>query len=285
MGKASCKKENMSSLDDFLTLNTRVCGYLRNSTMSSDELAHFSQAYDELSVHAHGIWSTDNDGVAMTLATFTLTLILEMVSARSARKIMRQKNGVRLYAQAVAANLLNNGVLGPIAYYMVSQRWMRHSLPWPHSLAMIGAMLVGHCIGYYAAHRWMHTRTMYWAHRFHHRFNTNVSPIVANAVSLTEYTIAYMLPFIMGSAILQPDRLSLLIAVGIISINNLLIHTPGLSDLSTLLVPWWAVSTADHLEHHMRLTTHWAAPTISIDRLLACAFGKPSNWGKEFKEA
>ena len=63
-----------------------------------------------------------------------------------------------------------------------------------------------------------------------------------------------------------PRRLSLFVGVGIVSVNNLLIHAPILDDLSAALVPWWAVSTSDHLEHHKRLTTHWAAPTISIDR-------------------
>ena len=69
--------------------------------------------------------------------------------------------------------------------------------------------------GYYCAHRWMHTRTMYWAHRFHHRFNVVVVPVSANAVSLAEYIIAYMLPFVVGAAFLRPDRLSLFAAVGL----------------------------------------------------------------------
>ena len=102
---------------------------------------------------------------------------------------------------------------------------------------------------------------------------------------LVEYAIAYMLPFIVGSFILRPDRCSIFIAIGIISLANLLIHTPGLTGLSQRLVPWWGVSTADHIEHHRRLTMHYGAPTISIDRLLACVVGKPAGWGKEFKEA
>ena len=48
----------------------------------------------------------------------------------------------------------------------------------------------------------MHTRAMYWAHRFHHRFNSHVSPTTANAVSIAEYAVAYMLPFIAGCAML-----------------------------------------------------------------------------------
>ena len=44
--------------------------------------------------------------------------------------------------------------------------------------------------GYYCAHRWMHTRRMYWAHRFHHRFNSVVVPVTANAVTVAGKTEA-----------------------------------------------------------------------------------------------
>ena len=57
----------------------------------------------------------------------------------------------------------------------------------------------------------------------------------------SQYTIAYMAPFVLGSAVLRPDRCSLFIAVGIISLNNLLIHTPFLADLSERYVPWLGV--------------------------------------------
>merc|ERR1712196_631585 len=83
---------------------------------------------------------------------------------------------------------------------------------------------------------------------------------------------------------LRPDRCSLYIAVGIVSLNNLLIHTPGLCDLSERYVPWLGVSTADHLEHHKRLTSFYAAPTISIDKLLMCVFGKPESWNQDFDD-
>ena len=150
---------------------------------------------------------------------------------------------------------------------------------------MVLAIIVGHSIGYYCAHRWMHTRSMYWAHRFHHRFNVYVVPVTANAVSPAEYAIAYMLPFIVGAQLLRPDRLSMFLGVGVVSLTNLLIHTPWLADASARLVPWLFVSTADHLEHHKRLTSHYGAPTISVDRLLACAFGKPASWNADFDAA
>eukprot|EP00966_Prymnesium_polylepis_P051693 1196877-Prymnesium_polylepis.1 len=119
----------------------------------------------------------------------------------------------------------------------------------------------------------MHTKPLYWAHRFHHRFNSHVVPMAANAVTFTEYGIAYMLPFIAGCTVFRPDGRALFAAVALISLNNILIHTPGLEALSRRVLPWWAVSTSDHIDHHRRLTTNYAAPTVSIDKLLAAALG------------
>ncbi|EOD36603.1 hypothetical protein EMIHUDRAFT_226101 [Emiliania huxleyi CCMP1516] len=97
----------------------------------------------------------------------------------------------------------------------------------------------------------------------------------AQLLHLLKYELAYL-------GVLRPDRMSMFLAVGVVSLNNLLIHTPKLADASARLVPWLFVSTADHLEHHRRLTSHYAAPTISIDRLLACCFGKPARgWRPE----
>eukprot|EP00322_Chrysochromulina_rotalis_P004963 CAMPEP_0115850210 /NCGR_PEP_ID=MMETSP0287-20121206/11845_1 /TAXON_ID=412157 /ORGANISM="Chrysochromulina rotalis, Strain UIO044" /LENGTH=274 /DNA_ID=CAMNT_0003304197 /DNA_START=17 /DNA_END=841 /DNA_ORIENTATION=+ len=255
-------------------------------------LAYFDQLHDPHKVsldvqrgydvkHA---FSLSNPGVVMTIATCVLTVVLELASLDAVRKICsdKKKQGATLYAQGVAMNVVNNCVLGPMAYELVATRWLSAPFSTSGRVAMVCAILLGHAIGYYCAHRWMHTRAMYWAHRFHHRFNTVVVPVTANAVSLAEYSIAYMAPFVAGSAMLRPDHVSLFVAVGIISLNNLLIHTPRLADMSAQIIPWLFVSTADHLEHHKRLTTHWAAPTISIDRLLALVVGKPTSWNKEF---
>merc|ERR1719235_3013580 len=182
-------------------------------------------------------------------------------------------------------NVVNNGFIGPMLYEVVSNHFMAEPLSTWGRVAMIGAVLLGHAIGYYSAHRWMHTRRMYWAHRFHHRFNCIVVPVTANAVSLAEYALAYMLPFVVGAQLLRPDRMSMFLAVGVVSLNNLLIHTPKLADASARLVPWLFVSTADHLEHHRRLTKHYAAPTVSVDRLLASVVGKPASWNSKFDAA
>lgn len=230
-------------------------------------------------------YALSNDGMLMTLLTFALTLVLELVSLDGVRGIWSKKGGTSLYAQGVLSNLVNNGVVGPPLYEFIAGRYMSESFTTYGRISMVFAIIVGHSIGYYCAHRWMHTRSMYWAHRFHHKFNVFVVPVTANAVSPAEYAIAYMLPFIVGAMILQPDRMSMFLAVGVVSMNNLLIHTPLLADASAKLVPWLFVSTADHLEHHKRLTSHYAAPTLSVDRLLASVFGKPASWDTEFDAA
>ena len=109
--------------------------------------------------------------------------------------------------------------------------------------------------------------------------------VAASAVTQTEYLFAYLIPFIVAGVILHPMPHGSIAYSGLIigHINNL-IHTPWMEEVSEKLVPWFGVSTANHFHHHRHLNTHYAAPTISVDRLLAAVFGKPESWGKEFKE-
>jgi len=127
------------------------------------------------------------------MATLLITLVLELCSIPSAMAITRQKGGQRLYLTAVAMNFFNHLILGPPVYAIATSFFCRRELypPLLSAGSCAGCVLV-HALGYYTAHRAMHTREFYWAHRFHHRFNSHVSPVVANAVSFVEYLIAYM---------------------------------------------------------------------------------------------
>ena len=71
----------------------------------------------------------------------------------------------------------------------------------------------------------MHTRSLWWTHRFHHRFNDLVCPVTANAVSVWEYGGAYMLPFFVLTPLFRPDALAAVFAGSAVSFANLLIHT------------------------------------------------------------
>ena len=106
-------------------------------------------------------YSLSNDGWVMTWATLILTALLELMSMDEVRKVCKREGGRTLYAQGVLCNVVNNAVLGPPLYELVSNRWMSQPFTAAGRVAMVFAVIVGHSIGYYCAHRWMHTRAMY----------------------------------------------------------------------------------------------------------------------------
>jgi sterol desaturase/sphingolipid hydroxylase (fatty acid hydroxylase superfamily) len=127
-------------------------------------------------------FSWKNDGSWISALTLALTIALELWCLPAVLELSARRPW--LYAQAVALNLLNNCLLGPLAYEFV-QRFLSPPLPPLQRAISTCLVLLGHAVGYYAAHRLMHTRAMYWIHTFHHKFRM-VIPSAANAVSLAE---------------------------------------------------------------------------------------------------
>lgn len=215
-------------------------------------------------------------GLVVGFGTVLLTAALELFSMDAARSVQRQPGGAALYRTAVLRNIFNNLVIGPVVYWAGVTHFCRARLePRASAIATVILLLV-QSVGYYLAHASMHIPALYCFHKLHHRFNTNVCPVAANCVSLAEYAIAYMLPIVLGIVVAAPDRLALVRAVNVISVLNLLIHTPRLAAFSERYLPWFLVGTHDHLEHHKRLTTLYAAPTLCVDRIVerALALGR-----------
>ena len=132
----------------------------------------------------------ENDAIIMTIMTVALTVLLELFSLESARKIRSKPGGRLLYAQGLFCNFLNNCVLGPIAYEIVNTYFMAEPQSLTQRTLMVAGILLGHSIGYmhmrrhmhvhrcthvrmrmhmhvygcthryYCAHRWMHTKRM-----------------------------------------------------------------------------------------------------------------------------
>eukprot|EP00802_Teleaulax_amphioxeia_P026790 Tamp_27950.p1 GENE.Tamp_27950~~Tamp_27950.p1 ORF type:complete len:269 (+),score=24.74 Tamp_27950:1-807(+) len=213
----------------------------------------------------------ENTGLWVGIATLVMTMLLELVSLPSVRAITKSAGGTALYAQAWAYTISNAVLLGPPIYGLVSHLLVVDR-PCSGALAcgvrtavLTGGLLMVHSLGYWYAHMTMHTSWLYWAHRFHHRFATTVTPCVAMAVTPVEYCLAYMLPFIVGGLVLQPDRLSLLLAVSCVSLCNLLVHTERCAEWS---LPWFLVSAEKHLHHHRRPNKHYSAPTFDVDAIM-----------------
>ena len=209
-----------------------------------------------------------SEGLRLSFGTWFLTLLLEIWSLKTVRKVRSQKGGSALYAKAITANLVNHFVFGWTLYTIASVNFcpVDKELETFERMYSVFSILMVHSICFYSAHRAFHTYpSLYKHHRFHHRFNVHVPPMAANAVSATEYIVAYILPFIVPMPFLRPDTFSLQASVAIVSITNVLVHTPKLSELSEKYLPECLVSTSDHLEHHRKLNTKYAAPTINVD--------------------
>mmetsp|Transcript_2977 Transcript_2977/g.4762 ORF Transcript_2977/g.4762 Transcript_2977/m.4762 type:complete len:237 (+) Transcript_2977:100-810(+) len=210
-------------------------------------------------------------GLFVGIFTLLITVILEAISIPSVRVIVAAPGGHALYAQAWCFTILNSIMWGPLIYGLVAHLFVYDracSGPVPCLLATAGrvsGLLLIHSIGYWYAHKTMHTSWLFWAHSFHHRFSAAVTPCVAMAVSPAEFLLAYMVPFIVGGLIVRPDRLSLLLAVCIISLSNLMVHTERCQGWN---LPWFLVSADKHLQHHRRPNKHYAAPTLDVDAIL-----------------
>lgn len=207
-----------------------------------------------------------NTGIKLGFVTLSITAILDVLTWNDVVKLKEIPNGKELYVTGWKANSINNMFIGPITYTFVTANLISRSnhsffLSLQNSLEMV----LWHAIFYYVFHRLMHTAKLYKIHKFHHQFNKVILASTANSVSILEYMFAYMLPFILGCIIVYPNELELLISASIVSMFNLIVHTPSFKGLK---LPWFMVRTEDHFDHHTLQKRNFAAPTFHIDNLL-----------------
>lgn len=161
----------------------------------------------------------------------------------------------------VQQNLL---FISPIAYSFVDYNMLQHNMSFSF-FKFIGLIFIEN-IGYYCAHLEMHNNLMlYWIHKFHHKFDVITIPSIAHAVTHYEFLLAYLSPLIVGAFILEPSELEFSMAILMISISNLFIHTHELKN-----VRWipGLVSPFHHIEHHNLRNKHYAAPILNIDKIM-----------------
>ncbi len=225
------------------------------------------------------VWDHIADAIELSFWTLSITVVLEVWSLDTVKKVLQQKGaGPKLYAAAIFANLRNHFVFGVPIYVIAVENFCRpeQSLGIGDEIACVATILFVQSFCFYIAHRLFHTYpSLYRHHRFHHRFNVHVPPMAANAVSPVEYVFAYIVPFVVAMPFCKPDTTAFRISVAIVSLTNILIHTPKLAELSEKIVPEWLVTTEDHLEHHRKLNTKYAAPTFNIDYLVSFIESKP----------
>eukprot|EP00934_Nitzschia_sp_Nitz4_P001026 Nitzschia sp. Nitz4//scaffold62_size106224//101382//102101//NITZ4_004374-RA/size106224-processed-gene-0.63-mRNA-1//-1//CDS//3329555910//1026//frame0 len=212
------------------------------------------------------------DAVQIVVATVAFTLLMEVFSYETVSGVWKQPKGKELYWQGWTLNLFNHIVLGIPIYVFAGSWWLVPVAPsnWKEFCFQVNYVMGLHAIQYYALHKAFHEYpTLYqWFHRFHHRYNVHTPPSAANAVTPGEYILAYVLPFV-PVLLTQPISISAFkMASVIISTLNILVHTPKLEDLSKRVTPFFWVSTNNHLDHHRKLSMHYASPTYNIDNIV-----------------
>jgi sterol desaturase/sphingolipid hydroxylase (fatty acid hydroxylase superfamily) len=170
------------------------------------------------------------------------------------------KKSPELYLQGIMANYLNLFLLSPIYYIGAYNLILDNQDLDFHVLKYLSLILIHH-ICYHFIHQWMHEiYELKWIHTFHHTF-TLTTPTSGNAVTLYEFQLAYVLPFLIGGFITQPNLFEFDLSIGTISLFNLLIHT---KELEFLEYPDYFVSPKDHLMHHEIKSKTYSAPIFNI---------------------
>ena len=190
-------------------------------------------------------------GVALGIGTSVLGTALD----RETKKLPPSE----LVIEAFNLSLINLLVIGPLVH-QYALRWTkpRRCI---RKIFDIFAIITIHSGLYTFAHRCMHrVACLRGIHRDHHKFTDMVIPSAANAVSLQEFLLAYMLPFCVSVLVLTPDKVSFNVAVGIVSFFNMLVHSPHLQNSEW---PSCLVSPGEHQDHHSRRSPHYSAPTWS----------------------
>jgi len=163
-----------------------------------------------------------------------------------------------LMCEAWTMAIINLLFIGPSIYSVLSPFTSSRK---PFRKCFDFMSIVGvHSFFYSLIHKCMHKiKALRPIHKVHHNFKEVVLPTAANAVSVWEFLLAYMLPFVPSILLLKPDSSSLLYSASFISLMNILIHSPSLKDKAW--IPNF-VTPHMHLNHHEFRTSNYSAPTF-----------------------
>lgn len=199
-------------------------------------------------------------GLHLGSYTYLFSNILDHTVSKQDTLELIKKNP-NLYIKGTVSNFVNLIGLSPI-YYIFADNFLIHDKSLEINFIKLLWLVLTHNVLFYKLHKTFHeNKSLYFIHKFHHRF---VSPIPSNgnAVSIKEYNIAYVLPFLIGALLFKPNAITFQLAIGVISFFNSLVHCGPLRNIK--LWPIFVVPK-DHLVHHEKLDTKYASPTINID--------------------
>ena len=211
-------------------------------------------------------------GLHLGSYTYLFSNILDHTISRENTLELIKKNP-QLYVDSTISNFINLIGLSPIYYIFAENILLRDKsvhIQWLRTLAIV----LTHNVLFYKIHKTFHEITpLYAIHKFHHRFVRPI-PSNGNAVTILEYNIAYVAPFLIGALFFRPNGVSFQLSIAIISILNSFVHCIPLKNIR--LFPFIVVPN-DHLVHHEKLTEKYASPLLNVDYLANFFLMKSKN--------
>ena len=208
----------------------------------------------------HNIINPILNGLRLSIFTFLFSVILDFSISRETLLNSLNKNP-QLYIKGMQANIINLFILSPLYYLFLDLLFLDNNRNNLDILKYVG-LTVTHNILYFLGHKAMHkVKYLNTFHDFHHEFKITI-PSNGNAVSISEYNFAYVLPFVIGIIVYKPNNITLNASVFTISFFNTLIHCHELSNINW---PKFLVSPFDHGVHHKNKSGTYSAPILKFD--------------------
>lgn len=207
------------------------------------------------------------NGFMLGLEIFNTGIILDNTISYKTKKIV-ESNNLELLNEGYKTVIINLLLLSPFLYYIL-ENYLISNNENNFNFKKYCLILIIHSIGYYCMHLAMHKiNFLKCIHKFHHKFTNNLIPSIGHAVSPYEFILAYALPFILASYILDSNIVTLNYAIRTVSGFNLLIHC---NELNYLNYPNTLVSPSDHINHHKLKPNKntYSAPIINLDYIVS----------------
>ena len=204
-----------------------------------------------------------NNGLELGLLTLFGGKIMDNTISKSSLNKLKE-NSNDLYKKGLNEVNKNLLILGPVYYSLVDKFVISDHINNVNLYETFELVFI-HSLGYYTSHKLMHRSDLFRKyHNFHHQFNETLIPSIGNAVSSSEFTFAYMTPFVLGALVVDPNINSYNFAIFIVSFMNLVIHTPELSNVN---YNKFFVSPKTHLNHHQgkNIVSTYSAPTFNLE--------------------
>ena len=195
--------------------------------------------------------------------TIIFSNLLDLTIDKETLIIYLQKN-TDLYIEGLLSVYLNLLLVAGMNY-IIAYNYLLDLSNNDIYLFKYGGLLLTHNILYYTMHYMVHKiNSIRFIHKFHHLFKTNI-PSIGNAVSYLEFQIMYVLPFLVGMFIFQPNPITIDSSIITISILNAIIHSSKLKNMNWISI---FVSPKQHSIHHETYENHYAAPLLNFDKFL-----------------